>query len=193
MLLAPRAVFAALREDSDDAVHARQEPVAAVVVLAGIAGVLSTSVARHLLNDPDYDALVVSVWAFIGGAAYALVLYWILGGCLYAAARGLGSLGSYRRARHLLGFAAVPMALSLLTLWPLRIAVYGSDLFRTGGDDYGRGDAVFGAFNLAFAAWSVFLLVAGVRAVHGWTWGRSLATIALAAIFPALLVAATVL
>ena len=31
-----------------------------------------------------------------------------------------------------------------------------------------------------FAAWSVALLAIGVRAVHGWTWARSLATTALA-------------
>ena len=82
---------------------------------------------------------------------------------------------------------------SLLTLWPVRIAVYGTDLFRTGGDDYGRGDAIFGGIYLAFLAWSVALLVIGVRAVHGWTWARATSTVALAAIVPALIVAATVI
>jgi hypothetical protein len=73
----------------------------------------------------------------------------------------------------------------------VRIAVYGTDLFRTGGDDYGRGDAIFGALYFACIAWSVWLVVAGVRAVHGWTWARATATVALAAAFPALIVAAT--
>jgi len=90
-----------------------------------------------------------------------------------------------------LGLAAAPVARSLLTLWPVRIAVYGTDLFRTGGDDFGRGDAVFGALYLAFLAWSVWLLVVGVRAVHSWTWARAAATVVLAGVFPALLVAAT--
>ncbi|MFN2627772.1 MAG: YIP1 family protein [Gaiellaceae bacterium] len=193
VLLSPRSVFAAIRDDSEIAARARQEPVAAIAGLAGIAGVLSTPVARHLLNDPAYDGPVVAVWAFIGGAFYAVTLYWILGGCLYAASHGLGSLGSYRRARHVLGFAAAPLALSLLTLWPVRIIVYGSDLFRTGGSDYGRGDALFGAVNLAFISWAVALLVIGVRAVHGWTWGRAAATVAMTAVFPALLVLASVL
>ena len=89
--------------------------------------------------------MLIPVWAFIGGAVYALAVYWLGGGLLFAASRRLGSLGSWRRSRHLLGLAATPLALSLLTLWPVRIAVYGTDLFRTGGDDYGRGDAVFGA------------------------------------------------
>ena len=91
----------------------------------------------------------------------------------------------------MLALAAAPLALSLLTLWPVRIAVYGQDLFRTGGDDYGRGDAIFGAFFLGFLAWSGLLLLIGVRAVHGWTWARAAGAVALAAAFPALLVLAT--
>lgn len=193
VLIAPRAVFAALRDGSLESAQARQEPIAALAGLAGIAAVLSTSVARHLLNDPGTDAIVVPVWAFLGGAFYAIALYWVFGAFLWAAGRGLGSLGDYRRARHVLGLASAPIALSLLTLWPIRVLLYGSDLFRTGGDDYGRGDAIFGAFNIAFLAWALLLLVIGVRTVHGWTWARALATVALAAVFPALIALATVL
>ena len=191
VLVAPRAVFVALRDESREAAEARQEPIAAIAGLAGIAGVLGTPVARHLLDDPSFSVSLIPVWAFIGGAVYALALYWLGGGLLFGAARRLGGQGSWRRSRQVLGLAAAPLALSLLTLWPVRIAVYGTDLFRTGGDDFGRGDAVFGALYLAFLAWSVWLLVVGVRAVHGWTWVRTAGTIALAGAFPALLVAAT--
>jgi hypothetical protein len=190
VLVAPRAIFVSLRDESADAVEARQEPISAFAGLAGVAGVLGTPVARHLLNDPSMSVVLIPVWAFLGGALYALALYWLGGALLFAASRRLGGLGSFRRSRHVLGLAAAPLALSLLTLWPVRIAVYGTDLFRTGGNDYGRGDAVFGAIYLAFVAWSVWLLVVGVRSVHGWTWGRALAAVALAGVFPALLVAA---
>jgi hypothetical protein len=193
VLVAPRAVFASLRDDSDDAVEARQEPLTAIAGLAGIAGVLGTPVARHLLNDGDISLALIPVWAFIGGAVYALAIYWLGGGLLYGAARRLGGLGSYRRARHLLALASAPLALALVTLWPLRIAIYGQDLFRTGGDDYGRGDTIFGALLLAAFVWCAWLLVLGIRSVHGWTWGRAAATAALAAAFPALIVAATTL
>jgi hypothetical protein len=193
VLIAPRPVFAALRDDSDEAAHARQDPVATIVALAGIAGALLSPVARHILNDPSNSNVTIPVWAFIGGTLEGLALYFVLGACLWAAARGLGSLGSYRRARHVLAFAAAPLALSLLTLWPVRIAVYGTDLFRTGGDDYGRGDAIFGAFALGFCAWSVIWLLIGVRTVHGWTWARAAGTVALAALFPALVVLASTL
>jgi hypothetical protein len=191
MLAAPTVVFAELRDETAEATEARQEPVTAVAGLAGAAGVLGTPVARHLLNDSSMSVALIPVWAFIGGVVYALAFYWLGGGLLAGASRRLGGHGSWRRSRHVLALACVPLALSLVTLWPVRIAVYGQDLFRTGGDDYGRSDSIFGAVFLGFIAWSGVLLVIGVRAVHGWTWARALGAVALAASFPALVVLAT--
>ena len=109
--------------------------------------------------------------------------YFIVGGALYLGARGLGSAGTFRRARHVLGFAVAPLALSLLVLWPLQLAVYGGDVFRSGGSDEGAGGTVFDALGLGFAAWSGVLLLVGVRAVHGWTWTRSLQALGLVVLF----------
>ena len=51
VLVDPRPVFAALRDDSEDAARARQEPVLALVLLAGIASILWTRVAgRYRTN-----------------------------------------------------------------------------------------------------------------------------------------------
>src|SRR5438874_491126 len=63
----PQPVFAALRDDADDAASARQEPMVAVVFLAGIAAVLASSVAGRLMDDPIYDGLLVAVWAIVAG------------------------------------------------------------------------------------------------------------------------------
>ena len=193
VLVAPRAVFVSLRDDSDEAVEARQEPLTAIVGLAGIAGVLATPVARHLLNESGTTPIVVAVWAFIGGLVYATAVYWLGGGLLYGAARRFGGLGNYRRARSLLALSGAPVALALFTVWPVRIAIYGQNLFRTGGDDWGPGDRIFGGLLYFAFAWTAVLLVIGVRSVHGWTWARSLATVALAASLPALWILATVL
>ena len=138
-----------------------------------------------------FSVSLIPVWAFFGGVVYAVGVYWLGGGLLYGAARRFGGLGTYRRARHLLTLSAMPLALALFTLWPIRIAVYGQDLFRTGGNDYGPGDRAFGGLLYFAFAWSAVLLVIGVRSVHGWSWGRSLATVGLAAALPALLVFAT--
>ena len=78
--------------------------------------------------------------------------------------------------------------MSLLVYWPVRIGVYGTDLFRTGGDDYGAGDAAFGWIWLGFLACALAYAVIGVRAVHGWTYARSGAAVLLAAVLPTLLV-----
>jgi hypothetical protein len=191
VLVAPRAVFVSLRDEARESQEERQEPITAIAGLAGIAGVLGTHVARQLLNDASMSTALIPVWAFFGGVVYALAFYWIGGALLFAASRRLGGLGSFRRSRQVIGLAAAPLALSLFTLWPIRIAVYGEDLFRTGGNDYGRGDTIFGAIYYAALAWTVLLLVLGVRAVHGWTYARALAAVAIAAIVPALIVAAT--
>jgi hypothetical protein len=192
VLVAPRAVFVSLRDESDDAVEARQEPLLAIAGLAGIAAVLGSPVARQLLNDASFSVSLIPVWAFLGGVVYAVAVYWLGGGLLYGAARRFGGLGSYRRARSLLALSAAPLALALFTLWPIRIAIYSEDLFRTGGTDWGPGDRTFGGLLYFAFAWSALLLLIGIRAVHGWSWGRSLATFALAAALPALIVAATI-
>jgi hypothetical protein len=193
VLVAPRAVFASLRDDSDDAAENRQEPLTAIAALAGIAAVLPSPTFRHMLNDGSVSLSLVPVLAFLAGALYAVIFYWLVGGLLHGASRRLGSEGSWRRSRQTLALAATPLALSLLTFWPLRLAIYGEDLLRTGGDDYVRSDAIFGGVYLGIVAWCVLLLLIGVRAVHGWTWGRSAAAVALAAAFPALIVAASTL
>lgn len=191
VLLVPRPVFVALRDETLEDVEDRQEPLAALIALAGIAVVLVSPTFRRMLNDPSVSLSLVPVLAFISGVLYAVAVSWLGGGLLFAATRRLGSLGSYRRARHTLSLASAPLALALVTFWPIRIAVYGRDLFRTGGNDYGRGDAIFGGVFLGFVAWSLILLVIGVRTVHGWSWGRAVAAVALAGVFPALIVAAT--
>jgi hypothetical protein len=109
---------------------------------------------------------------------------------LFAAGGLLGSNGSYRRARHVLAYAAAPLVLLLLFVWPVRLAVYGGDVFRSGGKDSGAGDTVFEALGLAFGVWSVALLVIGTRAVHGWSLARAVAAVVLAAVLAALLAAA---
>ncbi|HEX2427141.1 MAG TPA: Yip1 family protein [Gaiellaceae bacterium] len=180
-LLSPSSVFFALREDDPDDVAARAEPLLLVILLAGIASVLATPTASDLLDSPDYDGTLVAIWAFIAGGLYGVVGYFVVGFALYFGVRLLGSLGDFRRARQTVGFALVPLALSLLVLLPLRLALYGGDTFRAGGTDEGTGEAALLAVQLAFAAWSLGLLVLGVRATHGWSWLRALAATAAAA------------
>jgi hypothetical protein len=193
VLLSPRSVFFALREDDDDDVAARSEPILAIVLLAGIAAVLATPTAADILDNPDYDALLLAVWAFIAGTIYAAVGYFVVGFALFFGVRLLGSLGGFRRARQILGFALVPLAASLLVTLPLRVAVYGGDTFREGGSDDGLGGDVLLGLQLGAAAWSLALLFVGVRTVHGWDWLRTVGSLAAATALLAALVGVFVL
>ncbi len=181
VLVGPRSAYFALREDDPDDVGARSEPMLLVLWMAGAAAVLATPTAASLLDNRDYDAILLAIWAFVAGGLYGAVGYFVLGFVLYFGVRLLGSLGDFRRARHLVGLSLVPMALSLVVLLPVRLALYGGDAFRDGGSDEGAGERIVLVLQLAFAAWSLGLLVLGVKIVHGWTVWRSVAAAAAAA------------
>lgn len=183
VLLAPRAVFTALRSEEQEDVDARSEPVLALTLLAGVAVALGTGTARTLYDDPLYDTVNLAVWIVFAGGFTAFVGYFVVGGALHLGVRGLGSEGTFRRARHIVGFAVAPLALSALVLWPFGIAAFGTDLFRRGGSDEGAAGDLFYAAALGFSLWSAALLLVGVRAVHGWSWWRSLGALGLVALF----------
>jgi hypothetical protein len=179
-LLSPRSVFFALREDDEDDVAARSEPLLLLILLAGVAAVLATPTASEILDNPEYDAVLLAIWAFVAGGIYGVTGYFVIGFAVYFGVRLLGSLGGFRRARQTVGFALVPLAASVLVTLPLRLALYGGDTFRGGGADEGVGGDVLLALQLGAAVWSLALLVIGVRVVHGWSWLRTLASLAAA-------------
>jgi len=171
VLQSPRAVFAAIRDESKTAVEARQEPITALVWLAGIAAVLAAPAMNTLMDDPArHDAIVVAILVFFAGGIYGIAVYWVLGAVLYYACRW---------------FALAPIALAVVLFWPIRIAVEGRDLFRYGGSDGGH---LFADTFYVFVAWAVVLLAIGVRTVHGWSRGRTLAAVAATTVVSALVV-----
>src|SRR4051794_34778504 len=156
----------------------------AVVWVAGIALVLGTGAAAHLFDDFEIGGIIVPVWAFIAGGIYGAVAYFVVAAFVLTGADLAGGRETYLRARHLVGLAAAPLALSLLA-WPFRLALYGGDVFRHGGSDGGAGGAVFQALEVAFIGWWVALIVVGLRTMHRWAWGRALAAASIPALVPA--------
>jgi hypothetical protein len=168
--------------------------MAAIVFLGGIAAVLATGAAGQLLDDPEYDGLLIVVWAVVAGAIYGIASYWIVGGAVYLGQQGAGGSGSYRQARHLLGFAAAPLLVWLVAVWPVRLALYGEDLFRSGGSDGGAGTAAFDALGGAVVLWCLALLVLGMRTVYDWDWRRAASGVSLSVVaFGALAIVAALL
>jgi hypothetical protein len=188
VLESPGAVFTALKDESEDAVENRQEPVTALVYLGGIAGVLLAPAFGHLKRDYSLDGLNIAVIVLFAGAVYGFFGYWLIGWTL---SRGIKSLGGTARAhlcRHVLAYSLAPLALSLVLVWPVRLALYGTDLFKDGGSDSSTAGQTLYWLCVALAAWSAGLLVAGVRTIERWPWWR-----AAAASFVAVALAAVVL
>ena len=71
------------------------------------------------------------------------------------------------------------MVLGLVFVWPVRLALYGSDLFRTGGDDQGGAEVAFDLVLGALAVWAAGLLVYGISVVERWSVVRALVAVAL--------------
>jgi len=168
VLVSPREVLASLRDDSDEAARARSEAVLALVLLAGIAGVLWTPSVGRLFEDKlvAWDGPLIAVVVFFGGAIYGAAAYWVAGLVLHGAVSPFRFTRSYRQARHLLAFAAAPVALSLFLVWPVRLAVYGEDVFKAGGSDRGAGNYAFVGVELFFVAWAVGLLLLGLATLR---------------------------
>jgi hypothetical protein len=177
----PRAVFEALRDESKEQAEARQEPVLALVLLAGLAAVLLAPSTGRLLDQGlvDNSFAVLAVLLFLTGAIYGAASYWIGGAALFVGLKGAGSRGSYRRARQLLAFAAAPLVLGLVLVWPVRLAVHGSDTFRSGGGDTGAAVAIFEGILALLGAWALGLLVFGISVVERWRVLRAAVSLAL--------------
>lgn len=163
-------MFAALAEIDETDVDARAEPVLAITILAGVAGVLLAPAWGTVMDDGSVDTLVLLVVTFVGGLFYGAAGYFLLGLALWLGAKAVGADPPFRLARQLLAFAAVPLALSLLVLVPAIAIAFGSDWFRTGGSDEGAGRDVVTLVGLAFVAWSIVLVAVGLRRTFGLPW-----------------------
>lgn len=148
----PVEVFASLRDDSEQAAGDRQDVVVALAFVGGVAAALAT--AGSMLED--LDALEILVWMFAAGFAYAFVGYWVLGWGLAFVVPRLGGGGTRRRTRHVLAFALAPLMFAL--------AAWG----------------VYPPLLVLLAAWSLGLLLLGLRVVYGWSYARAAAGVALA-------------
>lgn len=189
VVTAPREVFAALAERDDDLeVSARSEQVLAIVLLAGVGGIVLAPAWGHLMDDHTVDSMVVAVVTFIGGALYGAGGYFLLGLAAWVGVRGAGVEASFREARHVLAFACLPLALSPFVTIPVIAAWVGGDWFRAGGDDAGTPRTVVSAVGLVFALWSAGLLALGLRETFRLSWRGVATALALSGVLVAVFV-----
>ena len=182
LVTSPKGVFEALRDTDELDVGARSEPVLAITILAGIAGVLLAPAWGTVMDDGSVDGLVLLVATFVAGLLYGAAGYFLLGFAVWLGAKAVGVETRFRVARQLVGFAALPMALSLAVVVPAIAIAFGTDWFRTGGSDEGTGEAVVVAVGLAFAAWALVLVAVGLRTTFRLPWQGVAGAIGLAAV-----------
>lgn len=189
LFFAPAEVFAELRDESREAADARQEALVAVMFVAGIAMFVGL-----VALEPPYDRFHLDLSAFnltfesiLGGALVALSNFWLGGALIYLGARGLGGLTGYRLARHLSGLATAPFVLVLVLVVPVRLGLYGTDLFRAEGGDSSAGGDVFIAIDALVLAWTLAFALIGIRVTQRWPWGRAAAALGVSALFAILL------
>ena len=182
VLTRPREVFIALRDDDEADVDARSEPVLAIVIVAGMAAMLLTPAWGTLLDEESLDWIVLAVVTFIGGLLYGAFGYFLLGFVVWLGVRGVGVDTRARKARHIVAFATLPFALSILITVPAIVLAFGTDWFRTGGADDGAGRVIVLSIGLAFALWSLGLLAVGLRTTFELPWRGVVGAMALTAV-----------
>jgi hypothetical protein len=187
LLTEPQAVFVALRETDELDVGARSEPVLAITILAGIAAVLLAPAWGTVMDDGSVDGLVLVVVTFVAGLFYGAAGYFLLGVVVWLGAKAVGIDPPFRIARQIVGFAALPMAISLVVLVPVIVIAYGEDWFRTGGADEGTGGTVVVGIGLAFAVWALALVAVGLRTTFRLPWQGVVGALGLAAVLIATL------
>jgi Yip1 domain len=156
VLVYPREVFEALRDDSVESAGDRQDVVVVLAFVGGVAAALATASAGAL---DDLDVLEMFVWIFATGFAYGFIGYWVLGWGLSFVVERLGGAGSRRRTRHVLAFALAPLVLALPAwlLFPPLLVLPG--------------------------LWMVSLLVLGLAVGQRWSYGQATAAVVLTVIW----------
>lgn len=185
LLYAPGEVFAELRDETREGADARQEPLVAVTFLAGIAMFVGLVALEPPYNRfyTDLSAFDMTFETILGGALVGIANFWLGGALIYLGARGLGATSGYRLARHIAGLATLPFVLVLVLAVPVRLGLFGTDLFRDTGSDESRAGDVFIAIDALALAWTLALGLVGIRATQRWSWGRSAAALGVASMF----------
>jgi hypothetical protein len=184
VLWRPREVLVALRDVDEDDMAARQEPILAVVLLAGMTAVLL--MGGTLVDDPSVDGFVAAAVTFIAGGLYGAAGYFVLGVGVWIGVRGANGEGTFAQARHLVAVSAVPIATAFLVVAPVVAVAYGVDYVR--GAAPSSSSIVALAIGLPFVAWAAALLVAGLRVTFRLGWVGVATAVALAGVFVAVFV-----
>ena len=159
VLLSPRSVFFALREEDEDDVAARSEPLLLVIWLAGMASVLATPTAADILDDPEYDTVLLVVWTFIAGGLYGVVGYFVLGLAIASACDSSEASATSDARDRRSGSRSCHSRCRCSSCCPCGSRSTAGTRFGAEARTKGRVRRVLLVVQLVFVAWSLALLV----------------------------------
>ena len=125
----------------------------------------------------------------VAGPVLGGILFWVLSRILSAVSRATGRKIAKRNAFALFAYAASPVVLSLVIVFPLEIAVFGVYLFDNNPPPIVLNPAAFvvlAGLDVIASVWFVVLLGIGIRVMGG---GSRIMSGVLAGVFAAMIVA----
>ena len=143
--------------------------------------------SNYGVREPQLTTLLgigLVVGPVLGG-----LLFWVLSRILSAVSRATGRKISQRNAFALFAYAAAPVVISLVIVFPLEIAVFGVYLFDANPPPMVLNPLAFivlGGLDVIAAVWFVVLLGIGIRVMGGCS---RITSALLAAVFAAMVVA----
>ncbi|HUI08810.1 MAG TPA: YIP1 family protein [Bacteroidota bacterium] len=144
--------------------------------LLGIAGVYAVIWLRAL--GPRFPNLAFLVGAgILAGPPLGIVLVLLLSVLVHRLGRLLGGRGTYRNVRAVVAYAAVPVVYSLVIVFPVEIALFGTYFFSNNPPPLVINPAAYVVLlgmDGAALLWSLALLVEATVVVNGFGRGKAL-------------------
>ncbi|HTO93480.1 MAG TPA: Yip1 family protein [Bacteroidota bacterium] len=170
LMESPRAAFRRI------ALARNKNYVIVLSSLAGIAGVYAVIWFRTL--GPRFPNLAWLVGAgVLFGPPAGILLVFMLSLVVHAVGKLLGGHGTYRNVRAVVTYAAVPVVYSLVLVFPVEIALFGTYFFSNNPPPLVINPAayiVLLGMDGAALVWSLALLVEGTVVVNGFGRGRAI-------------------
>lgn len=123
----------------------------------------------------------------LAGVGVGLIFVVVLGALFVQFIRMMGGKATMRNAMAVVAYSCVPIVLSLFFVFPLEIAIFGTDFFGLNPPPMVINPGVYMAL-LAFdglaVVWALVLLYHGVTVLTGFHRAKSIAVTALTALVP---------
>lgn len=165
-----------------------------VFVLSSLLGVSMAFAMAWVvhLGDSATNLFTIVSAGTLSGIPLGIVFILVSGKLLANGSRLLGAKASARDSRAVVSYASVPVVLSLVFVFPLEIAIFGTDFFGTNPPPMALKPEVYWGlmgFDTLAVLWSLILLHRGVMVLSGFGSMKSSVLTLMVALFATLILA----